>query len=151
MLANPELDNPANVEAAAIYMNSPHLYDQLARDSVVATRRIELGAPIFNEVCKSVSFTEEGIYESRVPAKMPVAKANVSFDAYHAAWKALATSIAFVRPPPSKKKVISYSNETEILAKMEGKDRPRFSREVVDRFLIRNRLTPKQAKSLMSR
>lgn len=40
MLAHPVVRNPINIQAAEMYCNSPRLYDQIARDSVVASRRI---------------------------------------------------------------------------------------------------------------
>ncbi len=40
MLAHPVVRNPINLHAAEMYCNSPRLYDQIARDSVIASRRI---------------------------------------------------------------------------------------------------------------
>ncbi|KAI9000252.1 ubiquitin-conjugating enzyme/RWD-like protein, partial [Gaertneriomyces semiglobifer] len=40
LLANPGLDQPVNIAAAEIYTSAPHLYEQLIRDSVIASRRI---------------------------------------------------------------------------------------------------------------
>ncbi len=40
MLACPSLTNPINLHAAEMYAHSPRLYEQLVRDSVVASRRI---------------------------------------------------------------------------------------------------------------
>ncbi|ORY36291.1 UBC-like protein, partial [Rhizoclosmatium globosum] len=41
LILNPNLENPVNAPAAEIYSQSPRLYEQLCRDCVVASRRIE--------------------------------------------------------------------------------------------------------------
>ncbi|ORX43775.1 UBC-like protein, partial [Piromyces finnis] len=41
LLAEPVLDNAVNIFAAQAYSSSPHLYNQLVKDSVVASRKVE--------------------------------------------------------------------------------------------------------------
>jgi len=41
LLVEPVLENAVNIFAAQAYLNSPHLYNQLVKDCVVASRKVE--------------------------------------------------------------------------------------------------------------
>ncbi|KAI9098606.1 ubiquitin-conjugating enzyme/RWD-like protein [Phlyctochytrium arcticum] len=105
LLANPSLDDPVNAAAADIYTNSPRLYDQLVRDCVVASRRVNLGLSPFHEE-EYMNGVEAG--EEQDPDRMtvpqteagenfdqpPVPKVQtISFDDYYEHWKGVATSV----------------------------------------------------------
>eukprot|EP01135_Chromosphaera_perkinsii_P007105 Nk52_evm4s696 gene=Nk52_evmTU4s696 len=45
LLADPVLIQPVNEAAANIYLNTPHMYGQIVRDCVLASRRVEAGLP----------------------------------------------------------------------------------------------------------
>lgn len=165
LLTSPEITNAVNYEAAKIYENSPRLYEQLARDSVVASIRLQNGLRIFDEEVKteSIDTFEQSPAESNLnlnckaiqPPKSTrqfgkfFEKSKVSFDTYFSEWQSLATSIAFCRQPLNKKR-ISNSNEVNVMEDLKSREVDT-RQDTVNRFLERNHLTPKQAQSLMSR
>ena len=80
-----------------MYIESPKLYEQIARDSVLASRRYELGMPLFedyfpdppesiNDRKRSDSEMNESEAD-RIPIK------PLSFDDYYETWKRTSTTI----------------------------------------------------------
>ncbi|KAJ3115663.1 Ubiquitin-conjugating enzyme E2 U [Phlyctochytrium bullatum] len=112
LMVHPDLTNPVNAPAAEIYVKSRRLYDQLARDCVVASRRVAAGLPPhgndLDEGEKPVDVVSDAtatvIAHTAVIAAKPTNKTNtqtvtqpkvarLSFDDYHQYWKSIATSI----------------------------------------------------------
>ncbi|KNC96524.1 uncharacterized protein SPPG_08112 [Spizellomyces punctatus DAOM BR117] len=98
ILANPGLDRPVNIAASEIYTSSPRLYDQLVRDCVIASRRINVGLAPFEEeeyLNQTSSDKELKTISPIIPAHsltQPYIR-TISFDDYYEFWKSLATSI----------------------------------------------------------
>ncbi|KAJ3014859.1 Ubiquitin-conjugating enzyme E2 U [Thoreauomyces humboldtii] len=105
LLANPGLDYPVNMAAAEIYQSSPRLYDQLVRDCVVASRRVDVGlVPFEGEDASPITDSRPELAplpaHLNVPVEPDVVLAlpegevrTVSFDEYYDFWKSLATSL----------------------------------------------------------
>ncbi|KAJ3165286.1 Ubiquitin-conjugating enzyme E2 U [Geranomyces variabilis] len=107
LLANPGLLDPVNVAAAEILDSSPHLYDQLVRDCVVASRRLEAGlAPFEGE--SELPYPTGSEESENLEAFLPIPPEpdvvvvpqlglqtvkTVSFDQYYDHWRSLATSV----------------------------------------------------------
>jgi hypothetical protein len=150
LLAYPELENPVNLEAASIFSTAPHLYEQLARDSVIASKRLESGMPIFDENI-SEPITED-VLNPQIKSQLKISRLKnlVPFDIYHLDWKNLATSIAFVNTKINNTKRISNSNEGVVLVQLQKSD-CKMPTNYNETFMNRNHLTPNQAKSLINR
>ncbi|KAJ3190998.1 Ubiquitin-conjugating enzyme E2 U [Irineochytrium annulatum] len=104
LLANPDIDEaPVNPPAAEIYASSRRLYDQLARDCVVASRRLDAGL-------EPHELTEPNIPSTLVESKYgrksqivpmpemvrppdPPKVSKLAFDDYFSFWKTVATSM----------------------------------------------------------
>jgi ubiquitin-protein ligase len=59
LLVEPVLEDAVNIFAAQAFLNSPHLYNQLVKDCVVASCKVEAGISPYNE-----SYNEEEAYEN---------------------------------------------------------------------------------------
>lgn len=85
-MGDPECENPVNVDAADMLMNSPALYNQLARDAVVASKRHERGMILFEDAAVAVEEVREEEVEMR--------RARVlRFDDYYDEWRRSGTSM----------------------------------------------------------
>ncbi|KAJ3152130.1 Ubiquitin-conjugating enzyme E2 U [Geranomyces michiganensis] len=116
LLANPGLLDPVNVAAAEILDSAPHLYDQLVRDCVIASRRLEAGLVPF-EGEEELPFTPDAEQDSgNLDAYLPIAPEpdvvvvppsgvqtvkTVSFDQYYDHWRSLATSVPYKPGSPA--------------------------------------------------
>lgn len=92
MFVEPDLSNPVNAHAAALYQNSRHLFDQLSKDAVVASLRLDVGAPVFD----SMAVTPKVVAVEK-PQKSKRSIEKVKYDQYYEEWKKAATSLTFVR------------------------------------------------------
>ncbi|KAI8896042.1 ubiquitin-conjugating enzyme/RWD-like protein [Globomyces pollinis-pini] len=108
LLDEPELDSPVNEEAALMFKKSPKLYHQLARDAVVASRRLEQGMNMFDDQSDFQSSFEEksSTHESGetsshsqsekkevVETPIPDKTVNISFDSYYNQWLKTGTTM----------------------------------------------------------
>jgi hypothetical protein len=107
-LSEPELENPVNADAAQMLVESPKLYEQLARDAVLASRRFELGMPLFEDYLPTPVDSEsshsssddggdepqkdQGLLERRIPVK------PLSFDDYYESWRNTSTTLNNLLP-----------------------------------------------------
>ncbi|KAI8903367.1 ubiquitin-conjugating enzyme/RWD-like protein [Gorgonomyces haynaldii] len=122
LLVEPVLEDPVNEDAAQMYTQSIHLYEQLVRDTVVATKRLESGGPLFD--------TEIQAPPEEIPELPPVrSKPSISFDKYHEDWKTAATTLPY-----------------STLSRLEMR-----KMTLLERFTRENRLKDKQVKSLIAR
>ncbi|KAL2915673.1 hypothetical protein HK105_204858 [Polyrhizophydium stewartii] len=127
LLSEPELQDAANPAAAEIFVRAPHLYAQLVRDSVVASRRLASGLPLFDE--PPIDF-EPARAESLPP--LPAERDSnhhrarktieLSFEAYHRDWKSLATSIPVI-PDGSDSPEISKALRQLALGGVSSRDK----------------------------
>jgi hypothetical protein len=100
-LAEPELNEPINTDAADMIKKSPRLYEQLARDAVVASRRLERGVTMFEDGIpvhfqeNDTTNTEENVVKVNnendktnpaVKTAIPIKSKLLSFDQYYASW-----------------------------------------------------------------
>ena len=94
LLAEPELSEAVNPEAAEMFKRSPKLYFQLARDAVVASRRLEKGVSNHDESLLDFAEEEEvsESNETQISTK-PTPIKVLAFDDYHEAWIHTATSL----------------------------------------------------------
>ncbi|KAJ3407267.1 Ubiquitin-conjugating enzyme E2 U [Chytridiales sp. JEL 0842] len=103
MLIEPCLDNPVNPAAAQMYISSPRLYDQLSRDCVVASRRLDAGLPPhpIDEYQQESNFEESSPVECiELPKSQPRKVKRLSFSDYHDFWKAIATTLPTTASAP---------------------------------------------------
>ena len=91
------MTNPINSEAAKMYTESPKLYEQLARDSVLASKRFELGMPLFEDYLPSPPESENGNRSDSVSSNSILIK-PLSFDDYYDTWKKTSTTINNLNP-----------------------------------------------------
>jgi hypothetical protein len=77
-----------------MFEKSPKLYEQLARDSVVASRRLERGVSMFEESTldsideQDINISEQGSIVLQVPKTM-----DLSFDKYYQDWLLTGTGL----------------------------------------------------------
>lgn len=88
MLFEPELEDAVNFEAALMLQKSPKLYEQLARDSVVASRRLERGVSMFDDSLLDSTddqsirdISEQGYTAPIIPKSI-----DLSFEQYYQDW-----------------------------------------------------------------
>jgi ubiquitin-protein ligase len=84
LLCNPELDNAVNASAANIYAKTPHLYEQLAHDSILTLQYMQKGLPLYNPDRESPEIV--------TPKKLPCVNV-IDFDSYRASWVTMGTTI----------------------------------------------------------
>ncbi|KAJ3208023.1 Ubiquitin-conjugating enzyme E2 U [Dinochytrium kinnereticum] len=96
LLAHPTLENPVNVPAAEIFASSRRLYEQLARDCVVASRRLTDDSVKEEPVAELQAEIRHTLIEKapkqNAKAAEPPKVSRLSFDDYHLNWKTMATS-----------------------------------------------------------
>ncbi|KAI9350197.1 ubiquitin-conjugating enzyme/RWD-like protein [Obelidium mucronatum] len=125
LLVHPNLENPVNLPAYEIFTQSPRLYEQLCRDCVVASRRIDVGLrPHSSSTSESyiqpngnstsdfshqyqclandeevavITIPQTPSEVTKAPPKPKVAR--LSFEEYHAFWKNAATALP---PEPTR-------------------------------------------------
>jgi ubiquitin-protein ligase len=90
LLAEPELEDAVNPEAADMFLKSPKLYFQLARDAVVASNRLERGVSIFDLPIED--FSIPSIDDNSKATEQPPIKI-LAFENYHQTWLKTATSL----------------------------------------------------------
>jgi hypothetical protein len=94
LLSNPEVENAVNEEAAEMYLESPQLFHQLARDAVVASRRLEQGIPMFDDYISEVKEAELLSEKSSVVSEVSRPPVKIlSFDEYYDIWKNTGTCL----------------------------------------------------------
>jgi hypothetical protein len=81
------LEDAINPDAAEMYSKSPKLYFQLARDAVVASKRLEKGVSIFDE-----HHVDEETVSNVSTVEQPGIKV-LAFEDYHSNWLNTATSL----------------------------------------------------------
>ncbi|KAJ3394487.1 Ubiquitin-conjugating enzyme E2 U [Lobulomyces angularis] len=138
LLSNPILLNPINAVAADVCLNSPRLYEQLIKDSVVASRRIHAGLPVFEKtweekpaISKKVALSLPNSASTSGAKKLAgenltlennknkIKTTKTSFENYYQNWKNLATSIPTSNNKPlvlshiitKPKKLFCFGNE----------------------------------------
>lgn len=100
-----------------MFVESPKLYEQLARDAVLASRRFELGMPLFEDYLPSPAdssknspdFSDDGhgdidgdedvkrvLEEKSLQNRIPVKP--LSFDEYYESWKKTSTTMNNLLP-----------------------------------------------------
>ncbi|KAI9203516.1 ubiquitin-conjugating enzyme/RWD-like protein [Polychytrium aggregatum] len=135
MLANPGLVDPINLPAAQIFECSPHLYDQLVRDCVIASRRIDAGLDPhtdsndpYVETVETPSQIE--YYISQKLEEKPAKLKQISFEEYYEQWKDIATSLPNLEDEPPTRTVLGNHPHSQLLSQEELKDVIRRQREL---------------------
>jgi len=103
LLTEPVMDNAINIFAAQAYVSSPHLYNQLVKDCVVASRKVEAGLSPYNEYFGEEEEEEESKEndkkskndnESSTEVKyLPKTIKKISFEDYYKDWMNSATLV----------------------------------------------------------
>ncbi|KAJ3102505.1 Ubiquitin-conjugating enzyme E2 U [Phlyctochytrium planicorne] len=136
LLVQPNLEDPVNAAAGDIYVKSQRLYEQLARDCVVASRRLIAGmSPYLEENPKNdVETIPDASVKTIISPVMhsemndPPKVARLSFDDYHNYWKTMATSIPVDAELQQKTGIIFLEGQS-LRAKLNEKQ----FREMVER------------------
>ncbi|KAL5035616.1 hypothetical protein BDV3_005503 [Batrachochytrium dendrobatidis] len=121
MLSEPCLESPVNPAAADIFQRSPRLYDQLVQDSVVASRRLDAGLPIFDEEIKTPSSPKNSLDLDTLPSvsKDKYSMVNVSYETYHSDWKKIGTSLATPQPWVSNRSQITKFQYQDLIKRQD--------------------------------
>ncbi|KAJ3274089.1 NAD-dependent histone deacetylase sir2 [Terramyces sp. JEL0728] len=148
LLDEPELENAVNMDAVDMIEHSPKLYNQLVRDAVIATQRLEQGVEIFDECYEQLSEIHSEIESftgsRRNSGLEPITKTvdlksekgsdkpftrpkviNLSFDKYYKEWSETATSKEPLIPPQGKiraRKLLKFRTAHTKISNAQVKD-----------------------------
>ena len=139
LLAEPSLEQSINPEAAHIYQHSPHLFHQIARDTVVASKRFALGARLFDQPSRPSTPNQP------TPEPPKRTKPVVSYDDYYQKWKETATSLPMYKF--NSFKVLENANMNgHVSNSLVNHDD---HKDASNSFMARNRLAVHQVKELL--
>ncbi|OUM66875.1 hypothetical protein PIROE2DRAFT_5859, partial [Piromyces sp. E2] len=113
LLAEPVIDNAINIFAAQAYLSSPHLYNQLVKDSVVASRKVEAGLSPYSEYFDEEE-SKEDIIKKKIESKSEIVDPSqnikkISFEDYYKDWMNSATFL----PKLNESRFKRYSHNPE--------------------------------------